>query len=99
MKKALIVVLVLSSSVQAQVIMGPDGRNVGYATQYGNYTQYTDKNGNTGYSFTDGTTTTFTGKDGRVTSPDRVVPSGVMPWEVPLVPNLPTQPKRGAPQF
>lgn len=96
MKKALIVAIVLSSSVQAQVIMGPDGRNIGYATQYGNYTQFTDKNGNTGYSFTEGVNTTYTDKNGRAATPDQVMPKP-MPWEMPLTPNYPT--KKGPPQF
>lgn len=99
MKKVLIIAAILSSTVQAQVIMGPDGRNIGYATQYKNYTQYTDKNGNTGYSFTEGLNTTYTGRDGRVTTPDQVMPS-----EAPIMPYLPSlnmqnQPKRGVPQF
>lgn len=79
MKKAFLVGLLAVSGVaaaqQAQVIMGPDGRNIGYATQYGNYTQFTDKNGNTGYSYTDGQNMTFTNKNGRVASPAEVVPS------------------------
>ena len=77
MKKITLLALLLSSSVfaQSQVYTDKDGRNIGYSTQYGNYTTYTDKTGNTGYSFSDGQTTNFTGRDGRPANPNQVIPS------------------------
>lgn len=87
MKKNLLLTLLLSSTVfaQSQVYTDKDGRNIGYSTQYGNYTTYTDQNGNKGFSYTDGTTTNFTGKDGRPANPYEVMPEPVYQY------NRPTQ--------
>ena len=90
MNKTLLVagsLLVLSSSLLAQstTYVDKDGRNIGYSTQHGNYTTYTDQSGNKGYSYSDGTTTNFTGKDGRPANPNEVIPSP------PLNYNTPTQ--------
>lgn len=78
MKTALLVGLMAASGIalaqQSQMIMGPDGRNIGSATQYGNYTQFTDKNGNTGYAYSDGQNTTFTDRNGRPAAPAQVIP-------------------------
>lgn len=85
MKNTLIFALLLSSSVyaQSQVYTDKDGRNIGYSTQYGNYTTYTDQNGNKGFSYSDGTTTNFTGKDGRPANPSEVMPEPVYQYNTP----------------
>lgn len=79
MKKITLLALLISTSVfaQSQVYTDKDGRNIGHSTQYGNYTTYTDKTGNTGYSYSDGQTTNFTGKDGRPVNPSEVMPEPV----------------------
>ena len=77
MRASFVLVALLAGSVQAQVIMDENGRNVGYSQQYGKYTQYVDKDGNKGYSYSDGTTTTFTNKEGRPANPAQVMPRGV----------------------
>lgn len=66
------ILFTLPSSLLAQstTYVDKDGRNIGYATQYGNYTTYTNKTGDTGYSFSDGQTTNFTGRDGRPANPN-----------------------------
>lgn len=79
MKASFVLVALLAVNAQAQVIMDENGRNIGYSQQYGNYTQYVDKNGNKGYSYTDGTTTTYTNRDGRSANPAQVVPRGAAP--------------------
>lgn len=85
MKNTVILALLLSSSVfaQSQVYTDKDGRNIGYSTQYGNYTTYTDQNGNKGFSYSDGTTTNFTGKDGRPANPREVMPEPVYQYTTP----------------
>ena len=85
MKKITFLALLLSSSVfaQSQVYTDKDGRNIGYSTQYGNYTTYTDQNGNKGFSYTDGTTTNFTGKNGRPANPSEVMPEPVYQYNRP----------------
>ena len=88
MKNALLLALLFSSSLFAQstTYVDKDGRNIGYSTQYGNYTTYTDKNGNTGYSYSDKQTTTFTGKDGRPANPTEVIPSPEPTYQTPINP-------------